>query len=45
MLMLSAVHIVSFMLPASPLLVLVFGVLGLFIVVRIAARFLEILPG
>lgn len=43
--MLSLVHIVSFMLPASPLLVLVFGVLGLFIVVRIAARFLEILPG
>lgn len=43
--MLAVVHTVSFMLPASPLLLLIFGVLGALLVIRIAARFIEILPG
>lgn len=43
--MLAVVHIVSFMLPTSPLLAFILAVLGLFLALRLAARFIEILPG
>lgn len=43
--MIAAVHIITFMLPAHPIIALLLGILGLFLILRLAARFIEILPG
>lgn len=45
MIILSVVHIVSFMLPSSPILLFILALLGVFLVLRLAARFIEVLPG
>lgn len=45
MITLAVVHIVSFMLPSSPILLFILALLGVFLVLRLAARFIEVLPG
>lgn len=43
--MLALVHVMTIALPTSPFLTLVFGFVGVFVLVRIAIRIIEALPG